>query len=101
MNDFNLYGLTRSDFRWFCVGNVDSFKKRELPQIVGEFSLNKKPLVVDVIPSQYQHNFKSSINLIYENVYLIVHDNFDYYVHHSLKYATKRSDGYVYIGLKK
>lgn len=100
MNIFMLHGLTALDFNWYFIGDIAKLKEKNIPQVTGELTVKNKPVIIDIIPSKYIVDGMSSINLIYNNIYLIVLDDSNFYIHHSLMYATRRLNNGLYIGLR-
>ena len=99
-DDLVTYGLTAYDFTWYEIGKESDFIARNLPQIIGEFTINRKPLRIDIISENYDITF-NRISVFYDNVSLTMNDDLSYYVHHDLKYATKKSNGNIFLGIKK
>ncbi|EQB7930186.1 hypothetical protein ACYUFO_003516 [Vibrio parahaemolyticus] len=97
-----LMGITVDDFTWYEVGDVGAFVDRNLPQIVNELAAEGVPLtVVTVNQTEAPEYEEMQVALIFENLFLPVYENGDFYIKPNGKYATrKRSDGYALLGIR-
>ncbi|EPM5416441.1 hypothetical protein ACTM2X_001280 [Vibrio parahaemolyticus] len=97
-----LMGIAVDDFTWYEVGKVESFIARSLPQIVNELAVDGEPLTaVTVNQTEVTGYEEMQVALIFENLFLPVYENGDFYIKPNGKYATrKRGDGYALLGIR-
>lgn len=100
INLAEIYGASSSDYDWYQIELASVVMGRNLPLITGEYSVDDETIDIGVINhTEMNKVYPAQIVLSYLGYSIPVLNSGDLYFTPDLKYATGKSDGYIYIGV--